>query len=87
MRTVWQARWIPWASGFYPDGMEDSGLRFEIVANAFLYHMVRRLVYIQVQIGQGKLSIDALAQAFETGTVQPAGLAPAQGLTLLEVQY
>ena len=62
-------------------------LVFEVVANAFLYHMVRRLVFLQVQIGQGRL---ALAD-FESGICEQAsqtpGLAPPQGLVLAEVYY
>jgi tRNA pseudouridine38-40 synthase len=74
---------------------------FEITAQAFLYHMVRRLVFIQVAIAQGKLSIDELHQALITRLDEPVreeqaplspprlvhGLAPSQGLVLVEVHY
>ena len=30
---------------------------FEVHGNAFLYHMVRRLVFTQVQVGQNRLSV------------------------------
>ena len=31
-------------------------LQFEITANAFLYHMVRRMVYLQVAVGQARVN-------------------------------
>ncbi len=87
LRTVWQARWAPWSQDLYLPGAGGSGLRFEIVANAFLYHMVRRLVYVQVQIGQRRLELPALASAFSERTLDLTGLAPPQGLVLMEVSY
>jgi tRNA pseudouridine38-40 synthase len=68
---------------------------FEIQANAFLYRMVRRLVYVQVAVGQARLPADALVRALDSrsevrqaaqGEI-PASLAPASGLTLIEVHY
>ncbi len=61
--------------------------QFEITANAFLYHMVRKVVHAQVAVGQGRIKIDDLAQAIEHQTGLPSGLAPAHGLTLVEVGY
>jgi len=62
--------------------------RFEITGNAFLYHMVRRIVMVLVQIGQGDLPVNALADYLENPSGPPSqGLAPARGLTLFEVQY
>ncbi len=60
---------------------------FEISANAFLYHMVRRLVYLQVQAGQGRLSPSELQAALAGSNELPPGLAPPQGLALLAVEY
>jgi tRNA pseudouridine38-40 synthase len=72
---------------------------FSIQADAFLYHMVRRLVYVQVAVGQGRLPVETLVQALEKEPASvrelrkeaqnriPAGLAPASGLTLVEVCY
>jgi tRNA pseudouridine38-40 synthase len=64
-------------------------LVFEITAHAFLYHMVRRLVHMQVLIGQGHLEPQALLQALSPGSAAPPihGLAPACGLALAEVSY
>jgi len=64
-----------------------------VQANAFLYRMVRRLVFVQVAVAQGKVSAEAIAWALAgqlpAGTRRelPAGLAPAHGLTLVEVDY
>jgi len=66
---------------------------YEVQANAFLYHMVRRLVYVQVAVAQGKVSDETVAGSL-AGQVEgleqselPTGLAPAHGLTLVEVTY
>ena len=85
LRTVWQAKWLPWEQD--PWATESTGLRFEIVANAFLYHMVRRLVFIQVQVGQGRQSVQDVVSALAEGSLRLTGLAPAQGLVLMEVSY
>jgi tRNA pseudouridine38-40 synthase len=68
---------------------------FDIQADAFLYRMVRRLVYVQVAVGQNRLPAETLTRALDDrpGVRQaaqgeiPAGLAPARGLTLVEVLY
>jgi tRNA pseudouridine38-40 synthase len=89
IRTVLDAGWLN-------DGDEWI---FTIQANAFLYRMVRRLVFVQVAAGQGKVSPEALVRALEHNAAPsrqylneddvqiPAGLALACGLTLVEVRY
>jgi tRNA pseudouridine38-40 synthase len=84
VRTVFQAVW--WE--------EQPYLAFEITAQAFLYHMVRRLVHMQVLIGQGRLETEMLAEVLHTlptlpgkGSMLRHGLAPARGLTLVAVGY
>jgi tRNA pseudouridine38-40 synthase len=59
---------------------------FEILANAFLYRMVRRLVHVQVKIGLARLAPDAILTYLESGLLDQ-GVAPPQGLTLVEVIY
>jgi tRNA pseudouridine38-40 synthase len=78
VRTVMQAGWR----------QEADGLVFDIQANAFLFRMVRRLVFAQVLAGQGRLACAEIAALLDDppeGMVQ--GLAPPQGLTLWEVGY
>lgn len=85
MRTVMSAKW---------SRLADEWL-FEIQANAFLYRMVRRLTYVQVAVGQGRITAKTLEDALDDrADVRrpaqqkiPAGLAPACGLTLVEVRY
>lgn len=64
--------------------------QFEVQAEAFLYHMVRRLVFVQVAVGQGRCTKEALVKALEKPRSKSEiipGLAPAHGLTLVEVSY
>jgi len=83
LRTVMNASWQA----------KDDEWHFEVQANAFLYRMVRRLVFVQVAVAQGKISVEAVARSL-AGQAEglerselPAGLAPAHGLTLVEVTY
>jgi tRNA pseudouridine38-40 synthase len=80
---------------------DEPYLVFEITAQAFLYHMVRRLVFMQIAIAQRKLALSELQQAIqddadtslnhETGKISASrlvhGMAPARGLILEEVHY
>ena len=66
----------------------DDLLEFEITANAFLYHMVRRLVFVQMKVAQGRLLIEELQQSLRNPKQNPIqGLAPPQGLRLEQVMY
>ena len=84
VRTVMKADW-------HQAGADE--WHFEVQANAFLYRMVRRLVFVQVAVAQGKVSAEvisrSLAKQVPAGARSklPAGLAPAHGLTLVEVTY
>ena len=83
MRSVSYAGWY-----LASDWMGAQELIFDVVANAFLYRMVRRLVYIQVAVAQGRLDEDLLVELLESPPDRPVqGLAPAYGLTLVEVYY
>jgi tRNA pseudouridine38-40 synthase len=78
VRTVMKAEW---------QQQGDEWL-FEVQADAFLYRMVRRMVFIQVAAGQGKVSAEVVADLVAgRQRVASAGLAPAHGLTLVEVTY
>ena len=65
----------------------EGAWQFQVRADAFLYRMVRRLVFVQVMVAQGRLSVEQVKQALEAQTRLPAGLAPAHGLSLVEVTY
>jgi tRNA pseudouridine38-40 synthase len=84
IRTIFQAEWK----------LEGQSLSFEVTANAFLFHMVRRMVFLQVAIGQSRCGIADLQQCLAEGKwvtssekPLPQGIAPAQGLVLVEVVY
>ena len=84
LRTVKKTAWMQIA--------EDEW-QFEVRADAFLYRMVRRMVFVQVAVAQGKVPADAIADALagqasaERRSGIPSGLSPAHGLTLVEVTY
>jgi tRNA pseudouridine38-40 synthase len=79
MKSIWEFHRDEW--------------HYEVQADAFLYRMVRRLVFVQVAAAQGNLSTEIVARSLTTKreTSQepgvPTGAAPAQGLTLIEVTY
>ena len=80
IRTVSLAEWR----------LDDDELRFSVQAEAFLYRMVRRMVFIQVAAAQGKLPLQTVADVLAgklSAEVLPAGLAPAHGLCLVDVIY
>lgn len=61
---------------------------YTIEANAFLQHMVRRVVGTLVDVGRGAMSVDAFEQAFKSRNIQQTGsLAPPHGLVLETVKY
>lgn len=77
-RTIFRAQWISNPPEYV----------FEVTADAFLYRMVRRLVSVQVEIGQGRCDVDAIRQYLESPPENPVqGLAPPYGLTLVSVTY
>lgn len=67
---------------------KDELLSFELSCNGFLYKMVRNLVGCLVGIGSKKLCLDAIDNAFNTGSRAVVGMtAPAHGLFLKKVSY
>ncbi len=68
--------------------IENEHLVFEILGNAFLYHMVRRLVSFLIEIGKGQQTPESLDELLaEEQETMVQGLAPAKGLFLKEVRY
>lgn len=79
VRTVYHARWYR---------LHEQEWALDIVADAFLYHMVRRTVALLVALGQGRMAEKDWHRALETPPPQPLqGLAPPQGLYLAAVYY
>ena len=65
----------------------DDEACFEIEANAFLYHMVRRIVFLQVAYAKGNVTEEEIIAAVRDGIDAKPGLAPARGLQLWQVRY
>jgi tRNA pseudouridine38-40 synthase len=78
VREIQEARWRK----------EKDVYSFHILGNAFLYHMVRHIVILLVEIGQGRKQMGQLMDHLDHPEGPPAkGLAPARGLVLAEVVY
>jgi tRNA pseudouridine38-40 synthase len=77
VREVFTSQWLKTTEGW----------QYEVEANAFLYHMVRRLVYVQVQYARTRLLLTDIENALLNGRLLKLGLAPAHGLSLVHVKY
>jgi tRNA pseudouridine38-40 synthase len=83
LRTVFEAGWRSIQAQW-----ETPDLVFEITADAFLFHMVRRLVAAQVLVGQAKLEVEELANLLRhPSETVVQGLAPPDGLVLVNVAF
>lgn len=78
IRTVYHAHWTRGP---------DKSLRFEICANAFLYHMVRRIVFIHTSIARSWMSIDQFRDMIDAKHPGKPGIAPPCGLCLMKCNY
>ena len=71
----------------YPEAY-GTRLVYHVQGNAFLHHMVRRIVGMLVDLGRGLTSKTAFEQAFRSADLGQAGtMAPPQGLVLEAVFY
>ena len=69
---------------------EPFGLRlcYTVEGTAFLEHMVRRMVGMQLDVARGSLTLENFADAFAAADLSQAGtMAPPQGLVLAQVRY
>ncbi len=78
VRIVRQSRW---------ERTQNGTLSFEVEANGFLYHMVRRMVYLQIQLACGLISWEDWQKAIELGQPAKQGIVPPHGLSLHSVHY
>lgn len=82
VRKVYQSRW------FMQPGRFGTMWIYNIEANAFLQHMVRRVVWHMVEVGRGKQSVAEFESHFRRALLPSEGsIAPPQGLTLEQVRY
>jgi tRNA pseudouridine38-40 synthase len=78
VREVRQAQW----------NSDGDQLWFDIEADAFLYHMVRRLVAALVAVGIGRENVESIASLLDDPKARWQGaIAPASGLCLEAVIY
>ena len=82
MRQIYLSRWET------ESGVFGKTLRYRIRGTAFLYHMVRRLVGVMAQVGQGLISPGEFEAILRSRDIARAKLlAPAKGLILEAVGY
>ncbi len=82
VRTVFVSEWTT------ADRLRYTEWVYAIEADAFLQHMVRRIVGALVDVGRGFLSVDGFAALLASGTLRQKGsIAPPQGLVLEYVRY
>jgi tRNA pseudouridine38-40 synthase len=83
VRTVYRSEWeTPQA---HLNGLLWT---YHIEANAFLQHMVRRIVGMLVDVGRGARTVEHFDEAMRRAVlVSKWTIAPPQGLTLVQVKY
>lgn len=75
---IMQAEWL----------VKDDELHFVIKANRFLRNMVRAIVGTLINIGLGKMEVDALHDIINSKDRREAGFSvPAHGLYLTDIEY
>jgi tRNA pseudouridine38-40 synthase len=78
VRRVMRSEWIE----------EPPLLIYRIEGNAFLKHMVRRIVGVLVAVGRGALTVETFKTVFHSREIDwGIKLAPPQGLVLEQVKY
>ena len=77
IRTIFESNW----------NFKNDWIEYQITANAFLYHMVRRIVFQQVLVASGKMGVDQLGDGLINKELKIKGLAPSNGLYLERVFY
>jgi len=77
-RMIYRAEW---------QKTEPNLIVFEVMGTAFLYHMVRRMVLLQVQVAQERLALDEFIKTIREQKFLAPGLAPAHGLFLTKVGF
>ncbi len=71
-----------------PLNADRSYITFDVVADGFLYNMVRAIMGTLIKVGRGAWTADDVARVVENGDRGQAGeTAPACGLFLMHVEY
>ncbi len=88
VRTVDSIRIERVSSGFGFDKDDKDEIRFTFSGNGFLYHMVRIMAGTLLEVGLHKREPEEMPAILSSKNRECAGeLAPAKGLTLMEVRY
>ncbi len=66
---------------------DGTSVILDVEANAFLPHQVRRMTGALVEVGRGKIDVEAFAALLGGPPTSGGPAAPAQGLFLMAVQY
>jgi len=67
---------------------QADNLIYEVEANAFLYHMVRRIVKLMIEVGHKRINVEFIKEILALEDYAgPPGIAPPNGLILEEVVY
>lgn len=88
------SRFVDWPVGFPAGGNttppNDAGdfICIDVIADGFLYNMVRCIAGTLLEVGRGKWVTSDVAQILTAGIRSQAGItAPAKGLFLMQVDY
>jgi tRNA pseudouridine38-40 synthase len=82
VRTVFKSEWTVTPKVTYTEWA------YVVEANAFLQHMVRRIVGALADVARGTQTLQGFAEVFYSGRMPTKGrIAPPQGLTLESVRY
>ena len=76
-RCVFEASWTA----------SSDGAVFMVRANAFLYHMVRRMVFCQLSVAQGRQDLAVFTSGVNEAQEMKPGISPPNGLVFREVGY
>ncbi len=67
---------------------EENGIYIEVVADGFLYNMVRNIVGTLVEVGRGRWAPEKITEILKAKDRSAAGpIAPASGLCLMKIEY
>ncbi len=79
---------VPTTPNAMGDDVYDCEVSISVTGNGFLYNMVRIIAGTLVYVGMGKLTVEDVRRALETGDRKLAGKTlPARGLHLVSVEY
>lgn len=81
-RTIYRSQWA------HERAANATWWRYTVEANAFLQHMVRRLVGHMLDVGRDWRTLPEFERLLQSAHIAPSwAVAPPQGLTLIEVTY